>query len=74
VLFYNCLFWLAFLDALVYLFCLVNRDICCCVFKLLFVPSAEYLERCAFSLICWCFVSVWPVVGQYVPRTGKNLS
>ena len=52
----------------------MNRDICCCVFELLFVPSAEYLERCVFSLICRFFVSVWPVVGQYVPRTGKNLS
>jgi hypothetical protein len=28
---------------------------------------------CTF-LICWCIVSVWPVVGQYVPSTGKNFS
>ncbi len=31
-----------FLDVLVFFLCLVSRDICCCVFELIFVPSAEY--------------------------------
>jgi hypothetical protein len=31
-----------FLDVLVFFLCLVSRDICCCVFELIFVPSGEY--------------------------------
>ncbi len=30
-------------------------------FELIFVPSAENLKRCAFFLISWCFVTVWPM-------------
>jgi hypothetical protein len=30
------------LDVLVFLLCLVSRDICCCVFELIGVASAEY--------------------------------
>jgi hypothetical protein len=39
-----------FFDALVYLFRLVNRAICCCVSELLFSFPAGYLNPCAFSL------------------------
>ncbi len=43
VLFYYCFFFgSVFLDVLVFLLCLVSRDICCCVFEVIFVPSAEY--------------------------------
>ena len=35
-------FGMLVLDVLVFLLCLVSRDICCCVFELIFVPSAEY--------------------------------
>ena len=66
VLFCYCLFWLAFLDVLVYLCCLMNRDICWGIFEVLFVPPAEYLNSVCIFLICWCLVSVWPIVGQYV--------
>jgi hypothetical protein len=31
-----------FLGVLVIILCLVSRDICCCGFELIFVPSAEY--------------------------------
>jgi hypothetical protein len=54
-----------FQDVLVYLYCLMNRDIWWGVFELIFVPSAENLKRCAFFLISWCSVTVWPNVGQY---------
>jgi hypothetical protein len=35
-------FGMLVLDVLVFLLCLVSRDICCCVFELIFVASAEY--------------------------------
>jgi hypothetical protein len=35
-------FGMLVLDVLVFLLCLVSRDICCCVFELIFVVSAEY--------------------------------
>ncbi len=35
-------FGMLVLDVLVFLLCLVSRDICCCVFELICVASAEY--------------------------------
>ncbi len=55
-----------FMGVLVCLYCLMNRDIWCGVFELIFVPSSAYQKRCAFSHICWYLVSVWPAVGQCV--------
>ncbi len=42
-----CWLWLVFLDVLVYLCCLMNRDIWWGIFEVLFVPPAEYL-----NLVC----------------------
>jgi hypothetical protein len=39
-----------FQDVLVYLYCLMNRDIWWGIFELIFVPSAENSKRCAYIL------------------------
>jgi hypothetical protein len=52
----------------------MNRDICWGIFELIYVPPAAYLKRRALSLIWRYLVSVWPAVGQYVSRTGKNFA
>ena len=64
----------AFLGVPVYLYRLMNRDICWGIFELIYVPPAAYLKRRALSLIWRYLVSVWPAVGQYVSRTGKNFA
>jgi hypothetical protein len=37
-------------------------------------PSCRIFKFGCTFLICWCIVSVWPVVGQYVLCTGEKFS
>ncbi len=37
-------------------------------------PSCRIFKSVCTFLICWCIVSVWPVVGQYVLCTGGKFS
>jgi hypothetical protein len=37
-------------------------------------PSCRIFKSVCTFLICWCIVSVWPVVGQYVLCTGEKFS
>ncbi len=43
-------------------------------FRINIRPSCRIFKFVCTFLICWCIVSVWPVVGQYVLCTGEKFS